>query len=148
MVDDGQIEIVQVEPRRIATVHATVPMMDLPRAQREARALLAAALTSAGLEAGKTLTLWRPPQAGSMDYAPGVFVADEFQATGSVGVEALPEGRAAHLRMNGAYTELPGAWQRLFAECSQQGLALAGLNWEIYGASSAEGGADLYALLA
>ena len=61
----------------------------------------------------------------------------------------LPQGRAAHLRLCGAYEGLPQAWSHLFAACKRH--RLAGLNWEIY--SVPNGGpegtyTDLYALLA
>lgn len=143
-----EFEIVEVEPQTVALVRQTVAFADIPKAQRDARTLLDAALKAAGIEAGgRTLTVWRPPHAGTIDYAPGSFVAQEFRASGAVSLFTLPEGRAAHLRLAGSYAGLPDAWQQLFAGCEERGLALAGLNWEVYGTPET-GGADLYALLA
>ena len=91
----AQIEVVQVEPQLIAMVRRTVPFADMPRAQREARALLETALKAAGIEAGdRTVTVWRPPNAGMMDYAPGVFVPEGFSVSGAVSLFTLPQGRA------------------------------------------------------
>ena len=142
------IEIIEVEPRLIAMVRKTVALTDMRQAQVEARILLEAALEAAEIEAdGRALTVWRPPHAGMMDYAPGIFVPEGFGVSGAVSLFTLPPGQAAHLRMNGPYTGLPDAWRRLFAGTEERGLALAGLNWEVY-ASAENGGADLYALVA
>ena len=122
------IEIVEVQPQLIAMVRKTVALNDMRQAQVEARALLAAALEAAEIEAGGTLTMWRPPHAGTMDYAPGIFVPEGFSVSGAVSLFTLPPGRAAHLRMSGSYTGLPDAWRRLFAGSEERGLALAGLN--------------------
>ena len=141
------IEIVEIAPRLIAMVRRTVTFADMPQAQREARSLLDAALKAAAVEpCGPTVTVWRPPQAGAIDYTPGVFVAEAFPVPGAVSLFTLPQGRAAHLRMDGPYAGLPEAWQRLFRASASQGLALSGLNWEVYG-NPDEGGADLFAHL-
>ena len=58
---------------------------------------------------------------------------------------------AAHLVHRGSYEGLPGAWQTLFAWCTNEGLQLAGINWEIYrqqGEDPAQWETALYALLA
>ena len=148
----AQIEIVPVEPQLIAIIRNTVAFADLPRAQREARASLSAMLDEAGIaDRGRTLTVWRPLQAGMIDYAPGVFVPEEFRVSGAVSLFTLPEGRAAHLRMRGSYADLPNAWERVFSGIKAQGAVPAGLNWEIYAAPDVppeEAETDLYAFLA
>jgi effector-binding domain-containing protein len=151
-VDAAQIAIVPVEPQLIAVIRNTVAFADLPRAQREARALLGATLRDAGIEhSGRQLTVWRPPQAGMIDYAPGVFVPEGFSVSGAASLFTLPRGRAAHLRMRGSYAGLPDAWGRVFSGINAEGLVPAGLNWEIYAAPDVpleEAETDLYALLA
>lgn len=146
------VDIVAVEARLTAVVRRSVAFVEMPQAQRDARGALAAALAAAGVRPlGPALTVWRPPQAGVIDYAPGVFVPHAFEAPDPVSLFTLPQGRAAHLRMNGPYDGLPAAWQSLFETCAARGLALAGLNWEVYAAQdapAAAAGADLYALLA
>jgi effector-binding domain-containing protein len=151
-VDAAQIAIVPVEPQLIAVIRNTVAFADLPRAQREARALLGATLREAGIEhSGRPLTVWRPPQGGMIDYAPGVFVPEGFSVSGAASLFTLPQGRAAHLRMRGSYAGLPDAWERVFSGINAEGLVPAGLNWEIYAAPDVppeEAETDLYALLA
>lgn len=143
------VEIVPVEPRLAAVVRKQVAFADLQRAQMAARAALKEALQAANLEAsGPALTVWRMPDAGVMDYAPGVFVPEQMAATGDVTLFTLPQGRAAHLRLSGSYEALPDAWGQLFTAC--EGQSLAGLNWEVYSApeGSPTNETDLYALLA
>ena len=145
-----EVEIVQVEPLVAAVVRKTVPLTDVPRAQRAARQVLDATLKAADIQPlGQALTVWRPPQGGAIDYAPGVLVPERVSETGEISMFTLPEGRAAHLRLTGPYEALPDAWGRLFAACKAQ--TLAGLNWEIYGDPEArpeDMRTDLYALLA
>jgi effector-binding domain-containing protein len=110
---------------------------------------LETALKAAGVTPlGPNLTVWRMPEGGFMDYAPGVFVAEPLVETSEVSSFTLPEGRAAHVRLAGSYAGLPGAWARLFKGCV--GRELSGMNWEVYTAadSSGEMHTDLYALLA
>lgn len=143
------VEIVNVQPRLAAVVRKRVAMTDVPDAQRRARLALETALRAADVTPlGPNLTVWRMPDGGSIDYAPGVFVAKPLKGTGDVSTITLPEGRAAHLRLSGSYAGLPEAWSRLFKGC--EGRALSGMNWEIYTTadSAAETHTDLYALLA
>ncbi len=143
------VEIVDVEPQFAAVVRTRVAMSDMPEAQRRARLALKAALDGAEVTSlGPNMTVWRMPVGGYIDYAPGVLISKPWEETGEVGSFVLPAGRAAHLRLTGAYAGLQEAWSRLFGGCQDQ--TLSGLNWEIY--SSPEGAAeprtDLYALLA
>ncbi len=143
------VEIVDVQPRLAAVVRKRVAMRDMPDAQRRARLVLETALKAADVAPlGPNLTVWRMPDGGSIDYAPGVFVAKPLEGIGEVSSFTLPEGRAAHLRLTGSYAGLPDAWGRLFKGC--EGRELSGLNWEIYATSdcSAEIHTDLYTLLA
>ena len=143
------VEIVDVQPRTAAVVRKQVAMSDIPDAQRRARLVLETALKAAGVTPlGPNLTVWRMPEGGFMDYAPGVFVGEPLAETSEVSSFTLPEGRAAHVRLAGSYAGLPGAWARLFKGCV--GRELSGMNWEVYTAadSSGEMHTDLYALLA
>ena len=143
------VEIVDVQPRFAAVVRKRVAMTDMPDVQRRARPALDTALKAAGVAPfGPNLTVWRMPDGGLIDYAPGVFIAKPLEGAGEVSSITLPEGRAAHLRLSGSYAGLPEAWNRLFKGC--EGHELSGLNWEIYTASdsSTETLTDLYALLA
>jgi effector-binding domain-containing protein len=144
------VEIVAVQPQLAAVMRKRVPFASIPETQRQARAALSAAFEGAGVQpVGPWLTVWRTPQDGLIDYAPGVFVPEDTREMDGIELFALPQGRAAHLRLHGPYEGLPDAWGRLFAACNAH--RLAGLNWEIYSVSN--GGqekiqTDLYAFLA
>lgn len=144
----ADIEIVQVEPRLAAVLRRQVSMAEIPAAQRDARRAIEAALDIAGVRPiGPWLTVWRPPQDGTIDYAPGVFVPRRFDIEGDPTLFTLPSGRAAHLRLNGPYDRLAAAWQSVFDACRADGHELAGVNWEIYTSPGASPETDLYALL-
>lgn len=142
------VEIIDVAPRLAAVVRQPVGYAAMGDAQRKARPLLEAALRAADtVPDGPPLTIWRPLDAGLVDYAPGVFVPRAIAEAGEVSLLTLPAGQAAHLRLTGSYAGLPAAWERLFAGCA--GRALAGLNWEVYTVADAEAPeTDLYAMLA
>ena len=138
--------IVATERQLTAVVKAKVPVAEIPAAQRSARAKLAAALPSLGVGApGAGCTRFRTPPTDGLDMEIGSIVSGPFAAQGDVVLSELPAGRAAHFSMKGGFEGLPGAWETLFGWGAQQGLAFAGINWEIYGA---EQDAELYALLA
>jgi effector-binding domain-containing protein len=145
----SDVEIIAVEPRLAAVVRKRVPFASIPETQRKAHTALSAAFESANVQPiGPWLTVWRTPQDGLIDYAPGVFVPEGTREMNGIDLFALPQGRAAHLRLQGPYEGLPDAWGRLFAGCKAH--RLAGLNWEIY--SVPNGGqekiqTDLYAFL-
>jgi effector-binding domain-containing protein len=127
----SDVEIIAVEPRLAAVMRKRVPFASIPETQRQARATLSAAFESVVVQpVGPWLTVWRTPQDGLIDYAPGVFVPEGTREMEGVELFALPQGRAAHLCLHGPFEGLPDAWGRLFESCKAH--QLAGLNWEIY----------------
>jgi effector-binding domain-containing protein len=150
MTRPGECRIVTVECRLTAAARAKVRINEIPETQRSLRRKINAAVQSLELgPLGDTCTLWRPLTDGRLDLEPGVLVARDFEPVGEVVPSALPAGRAAHFLYVGPYEGLSGAWQILFAWCAQEGLKLAGINWEIYRSEdSAQPETSLYALLA
>jgi hypothetical protein len=148
----SQPTIVAAEERLTAVVPVEAEFAKLPEAQRAARAALQAALPALDVgPLGATCTRWRPPANGRLPMEPGIIVSRGFARAGDVVPSSLPAGRTAHLVMRGPYEGLPGAWQALFAWCTAQGVALAGVNWEIYGEpneDSSKTETSLHALLA
>lgn len=129
----AKIGIVEIEPRLAAVVRKTVPFSQIPSTQREARRALQTAFRAAGVKpTDPWLTVWQPPKNGQIDYAPGMFVAQAFDAADGITFITLPNGRAAHLQLRGPYDRLAAAWQDLFEACAAKGLETAGVNWEIY----------------
>lgn len=149
-VTTSGVEIISVEPQLVAVMRKIVPFAAIPETQRQARIAVSAALDSAGVQPlGPWLTVWRTPQGGVIDYAPGVFVPEDTRAMDGIELFTLPQGQAAHLRLQGPYEGLPEAWGRLFEGCNAH--RLAGLNWEIYAVPNRgeqKIQTDLYAYLA
>ena len=147
---EDECRIVEVTRRPIAMIRESVPMAEIPQAQRRLRARLKAALPELGAGPyGEWLTLWRPPVDGMMDIAPGVLCAHGSEGRDGIEAAELPVGRAAHVVLIGGYEGVPGAWVKLFRWCNAKGEKLEGVNWEIY---HEEGGkeprTEFYALLA
>jgi effector-binding domain-containing protein len=148
----GDCSIVTVERQLTAVVKTQVPMNEIPQAQRSSRSKIDAALKSLDVgPIGHSCTFWRPPTEGRLYMEPGVVVARAFEPAGEVVPSDLPAGRAAHFLLVGSFEGLPGAWNALLGWCRQEGLKLAGANWEIYGDHNddpAKLQTSLYALLA
>jgi effector-binding domain-containing protein len=131
--------IVTVERQLTAVVKIEAPMNELMQAHQSARARINEALPKLDVgPLGLTCTRWRPPVDGVMPMEPGTIVAKGFAAAGDVVPSELPAGRAAHVVLKGGFEGLGGAWQKLFEWCAVEKLALAGLNWEVYGAPAAD----------
>ena len=151
-IDPGACAVVAVESRPTAVVKIQAPMNALPQAHRSSRAKLAAVLP--GLDAGvvgRSLALWSPPSDGVMPMQIGVLIERGFAATGDVESSQTPAGRAARLLLVGPFDTIPQGWETLFSWCAAEGLALARINWEIYGPWSDDQSlqeTELFALLA
>jgi effector-binding domain-containing protein len=129
-------EIVTTERRSTAVVRIKAQLTRLREAQQTSRARLSEVLPSLPVRPlGHTCTLWRPPVDGAMDMEPGILVSGPFPAVDDVVPSELPAGRAAYFLLRGSFEGLPGAWKTLFDWCAAEKLALAGINWEIYGPS-------------
>jgi len=146
----GECSVVTVERQFAAVIRTLVPMPDIPQAERSLRAKLDAAIAALDVgPLGHRFTLWHPPIDGRLDMQPGILVSRTFAPMGEVVSSALPAGRAAHLVLVGPYDGLPAAWGRLFGWCAEQGLQLAGINWQVYAEDDpAQPETSLYALLA
>jgi effector-binding domain-containing protein len=144
----GEGSIVTVERRYAAVIKALVPMAGIPDAQRSSRSKVAEVLPSLGVgPAGPHLTIWQRPVDGALPMEMGVFVSGDFAAKDGVISTATPAGKAAHMRLDGPFDLLPGAWQTLFDWAHEQQLPLANINWEIYGSDPERPSTDLYMLL-
>lgn len=146
------LAILAVQRRHTAAIGAQVPVDMIPQAQRTFRARIADVVARRPLGAtGETSTLWRPAVDGFIYMECGALVARPFRPGGGVVASALPAGRAAYLDFTDDLKALPAAWAALFARCETEGLALAGINWEIHApresAPSQRTDARLYALM-
>lgn len=131
--------IVTVERQLTAVVRVAAPMNRLMEAHQSSRAKINAALPKLDVgPLGLTCTRWKPPVDGVLTMEPGTIVAKDFAAMGDVVASELPAGRAAHFVLKGSFEGLGGAWGALFEWCAAQKLPLAGVNWEVYGPTTAD----------
>lgn len=136
-----------VSPSVTAVEWGEMAFAAIPQFQREARARVDAALAAQGIEkTGLEVTFSLPPSGDGIRIAAGSTIAGGFQATDRVTVQEIPGGRAAHLRLEGPYAQLPDAWRVLMAWVAEHGHEPAGLSWEAYG-DPAVPVTNLYALL-
>jgi hypothetical protein len=132
-IKPGDCGIVTVERQLTAAARAQVRMPEIPQAERALRAKINAAVSALDVgPLGHRFTRWRPLPEGGLDLEPGIVVARTFAPVGEVVPAALPAGRTAHLLYVGPYEGLSAAWQTLFSWCTQEGLPLARVNWQIY----------------
>lgn len=148
---DTPYKIIHVSAQHTAVVKAEVPFNELPQVQRMARQQIAAALPQLDVAPiGLSCTLSRMSAPGHIYLEPGVIVAREFTALGTVVASHLPAGQAVEYVLTGSFHQLPEAWSALIAWCKGQDFDLEGNFWEIYGPEPAVGeeqSTTLYALL-
>ena len=132
-------KIVTTDRQLTAVVRIDAPMDKLREAHGSARAKIDATLPKLDVgPLGNTCTRWRPPVDGVLSMEPGTIVARTFAPAGDVVPSELPAGRAAHFVLRGPFDGMGGAWQTLFEWCGAEKLQLAGVNWEVYGPTSAD----------
>jgi len=146
----GDASIVAVTEQPVAIVSKDIGFAEIPAAQQEASAKVAAATKAQNVAGGPSFTRFAMLPGGRMRYEPGAFVSGPFETVGDVKAETLPAGRAAHLTLKGDFAGLQKAWPALMAWAEAQKLALAGVNWEVYAPNEdlARQETGLYALLA
>lgn len=87
---------------------------------------------SGATQTGHNYAIYRHTADG-MHMRVGFPVSAAFEDTESVECLLFPGSEAAHIMHQGSYDGIPGAFGILHAWCNESGLALAGLNWEVYG---------------
>ncbi len=140
------VSLVRVEPMTSAVVRARASLAELPRVIPELCGEAFAFAEREGLEPGRQLALYLNDV---MDIECGVLVARPFSDSGRVVCSATPAGLTARFVHVGPYDALPGVHEALMAWCADNGHALAGPCWELYGHE--DGGSphtDVYYLLA
>jgi AraC family transcriptional regulator len=111
-----QVEIVEIAPMRLHTVLHSGPVSQIPHAWR----LLDDWLSSRGLrervELAVGLCEQPPTEAGLIVYRAGVVLHGEDAASEGIEIVEAPGGRYACYRHVGPYSEIAGAFQRLYRE--------------------------------
>lgn len=126
-----RVDLVQVSAVPTAVIPATIPLDQvsqqvLPLFDQVYEFLRSSAITRPGLN----IILYRNQRA---DLEAGVQLDSPFEYSGKVHCSALPAGCAAHTVHYGEYSKLGGAHHAIRDWCQEQGLAISGVNWEVYG---------------
>jgi hypothetical protein len=99
---------------------------------------------------GQNIFLYRDGSDGQLEVEFGVGVASPFEAAGRVRYVELPAGRVATATHWGDYGRLGETHARVLTWCRENGHALAGPRWEVYGhigPSEAQPRTDVFYLL-
>ena len=86
-----------------------------------------------GLETGHNVAIYQAAGDGQLAAWFGVEVTSPFEGTCSINCSYLPMGKAAVAVHKGPYDRIGATNQAIRAWCAEQGLALSGTSFEIYG---------------
>ena len=128
------IGLEEVRPQQLVAVIGEVAMADIPAKMMTKMDAVWAFVRAHGITGtGHNVWLYRPRPDGRMDVEVGVQVAAPVAVEGDVVLRQTPGGTAAHTFHYGEYDALPGVYRAVFEWCAENGHALAGVNWEVYG---------------
>jgi effector-binding domain-containing protein len=129
-----QVSVQRAEPRGIAAVRAKVPVGGVPAVFGQyLNQVYAAAKTDALPLDGQNIFVYRACSGAELDVEFGVGVSAPFSTTGGVAYSPLPVGEVATATHWGDYSRIREAHQAVTEWCRENGRALTGTSWEIYG---------------
>jgi len=129
-----RVSITTAESRGIAAVRAKVPVGGVPAAFGQYLNQVYAAGKDGALPLdGQNIFVYRACAGGELDVEFGVGVTAPFSTKGSVMYSTLPTGEAATATHWGDYGGIGQAHSAVVEWCRDNGRALAGPSWEIYG---------------
>lgn len=128
------ISVRRVEPRALASVHARMAVRDVPAQFRSSLdQVYAAAKRHAIALDGQNVFVYRAGPTPLADIEFGVGVREPFAPVGRVVQSSVPGGEVATTTHWGDYAALGAAHDAVVTWCRENGRALAGVSWEVYG---------------
>ena len=128
------VSVVRLEPTFIAAVRHRTTFAALPREIRSYFDVVYAAVRDGAVKpSGHNVAIYRNASEHGVDVECGVRVATKFADMGPIECRELPRGEAATTAHWGPYERLAEAHDRIAAWAAENGRALAGVVWEIYG---------------
>jgi effector-binding domain-containing protein len=126
-------EIVHVEPAITATVRRVVAVDELPAFFDRAFATLAELTSAQGVTiTGPAFGMYHDHPSDTTDVEVGYCTDREIEPSGDARPGLLPGGPVARVVHEGAYDELPAAWDRLSTWMSERGMGFGMPFWEVY----------------
>ena len=111
-----QVEIVEIAPMRLHSVLHRGAVSQIPQAWRRLEAWLSTRSLRDQVQLAVGLCEQAPNQAGDIVYRAGVVLRDAVAASDEIEVVEAPGGRYACYRHVGPYSEIVGAFQKLYRE--------------------------------
>jgi effector-binding domain-containing protein len=132
------IELVEMPATVIASVRRRVAWSDLQRIVPQLLGNVWQFLRSSEVRrAGNHVTIYRAPNADSIEVECGVQISAPFAGDAQIACSATPAGLSAHVVHLGAYGGLTKAHEALFDFCRTRGLR-SGIHWDVYGEWTAD----------
>lgn len=129
-----QIHLKHVESQTTAVVRRRAKLSELAQVVPEACGEVWEFVRSAHLsQPGRNLALYLLCVDDEVDLECGVEVSQPFAGDGRVFCSSTPAGMAATAVHMGPYEGLPEAYAAISKWCSENGYAITGPNWELYG---------------
>ncbi len=127
------ITVVQLQPRRIASVRRTVPRRGLGTFFSEVYPTIFGLLAAQGAKpAGPPLARYFNNDPKAFDTEAGIPFEGPFTPTGNIQVTELPGGAAAMTVHRGSYQTLSAEYQRIMSWAEGSGTPLGDNPWEVY----------------
>jgi len=133
----GEVEVLVVEPRRLAAVRRQATLAELPATVAAALAAVHSVLDRQAIAGGRDVVLYHDQ---AFDLAIGVEVAAALPPDVSdqnVAAAETPGGRVATVAYWGPEEELTLAHTAIARQCFAAGLRVAGPSWEVFGDEAA-----------
>lgn len=124
----------QLKTRRLAAVHAVMPVREVPARFGHYLNQVYAAKKESGLQLdGQNVFVYRNRDDGNVDVDFGVGAETAFEKVGNVACIDMPSGMAATTTHWGDYSKLGEAHSAVLAWCRANGRELTGVSMEVYG---------------
>jgi effector-binding domain-containing protein len=126
-------DVVHLAPTTTAVIRAVVAEADLRDFFDRSFATLARVIAEQGVTiTGPAFSLYHDHPAATMDVEVGFTTDRPVTPTDGVHPSELPGGRVVRVVHEGAYEELPDAWDRLSTWMDDRGLGAGMPFWEVY----------------
>jgi effector-binding domain-containing protein len=133
VMSTNEPEIVRLEPAITAIIRDVVAIDELPAFFDRSFSTLAEVISAQGTTiTGPAFSLYHDHPSDTTDVEVGYPTDREIEPSRGAGPGVLPGGRVARVVHEGAYDELPAAWDELGTWMSERGLGFGMPFWEVY----------------
>jgi effector-binding domain-containing protein len=146
MAPNYEIQVVQLEAKQLAVVKDVAYAQNIGAQIGASMPAVFGKLNELGVTShGPVVVAYFPHQGGDWNSAPGIPIEVGVELPAALSTESAPvvrsstpACRAASTLHTGPYQNLPAAHMAIHAWCRQNGHAMTGHNWEVYGEHHAD----------